>query len=219
MSTTSEENYLKVIFSLSPELKTGVSTSNISEHLSTKASSVTDMVQKLAAKELVIYKKYQGVTLTPKGEKLAIRIVRKHRLWEYFLFQTLGFKWDEIHQIAEELEHIKSDILIERLDKFLNYPQFDPHGDPIPDANGNFPDDKSLPLSHLVKESKGIVAGVDNKSASFLAYLDKLGIQLGTEIEITERYEFDHSVDIKINGLNAAHLSYEAVKNILMIRK
>ena len=218
MSTISEENYLKTIFTLSNQLMAGVPTSNIAEHLSTKASSVTDMVQKLAAKDLVNYRKYQGVTLTTKGEKLAIKIVRKHRLWEFFLFQTLGFKWDEIHQIAEELEHIKSDILIERLDKFLNYPRFDPHGDPIPDANGNFPEDESFPLSHLCKESKGIVASVDNKSASFLAYLDKLGIQLGTEIEVTELYDFDHSADIIINGLNSAHLSYEAVKNILMIK-
>jgi DtxR family transcriptional regulator, Mn-dependent transcriptional regulator len=219
MNTISEENYLKVIFILSADLKTGVSTSNISEHLSTKAASVTDMVQKLAGKELVNYIKYQGVTLTPKGKKLAVKIIRKHRLWEFFLFQTLGFKWDEIHQIAEELEHIKSDILIERLDKFLNYPRYDPHGDPIPDARGNFPEDKSLPLSQLGKGSRGIVTGVDNKIPSFLAYLDKSGIQLGTEIEITERYEFDHSVDIQINGLKSAHLSYEAVKNILISKK
>jgi DtxR family transcriptional regulator, Mn-dependent transcriptional regulator len=219
MSTISEENYLKVIFSLSKELKTGVSTSNISEHLSTKASSVTDMVQKLAVKGLVNYIKYQGVTLTPKGEKLAIKIVRKHRLWEFFLFQTLGFKWDEIHQIAEELEHIKSDLLIEKLDKFLNYPNYDPHGDPIPDVKGNFPKYDSFHLSKLNKGIKGIVVGVDDKSSSFLTYLDKLGIQLGTEIEITERYEFDYSVDIQINELNSVHLSYQAVQNILIIKK
>ena len=122
MNTNSEENYIKAIYKLSHELKTGVTTSTIAEHLSTKSSSVTDMVQKLADKSLVNYIKYQGVTLTPKGKEIAIKIVRKHRLWELFLYQTLGFKWNEIHEIAEELEHIKSDILIERLDKFLNYP-------------------------------------------------------------------------------------------------
>jgi DtxR family Mn-dependent transcriptional regulator len=219
MSTISEENYLKTIFSLSNELKGGVTTSNLAEHLSTKASSVTDMIQKLAGKSLVNYIKYRGVTLTPKGEEIAIRVVRRHRLWELFLFQTLGFNWSEIHQIAEELEHIKSDLLIEKLDKFLDYPHSDPHGDPIPDERGNFPKDDSFPLSKLNKEIKGIVVGVDDKSSSFLTYLDKLGIQLGTEIEITERYEFDYSVDIQINGLNSVHLSYQAVQNILMIKK
>ena len=219
MNTISEENYLKTIFSLSNELKRGVTTSNIAEHLSTKPSSVTDMVQKLADKSLVNYIKYRGVTLTAKGEEIAIKVVRRHRLWELFLFQTLGFKWDEIHLIAEDLEHIKSDILIERLDKFLNYPHNDPHGDPIPDEQGNFPQDESLQLSQLDKDNKGIVVGVDDRSSSFLNYLDKIGIQLGTEIEIIERYEFDHSVDIQINGLNIVHLSQQAEKNILMSRK
>ena len=219
MSTISEENYLKTIFSLSGELKAGVSTSSLAAHLDTKASSVTDMVQKLADKRLVNYTKYRGVTLTAKGEELAVRIVRKHRLWELFLFRTLGFKWDEIHQIAEQLEHIKSDLLIERLDWFLNYPQSDPHGDPIPDEKGNFPEAQSEPLSHLDKGTTGIVVGVDDKSSSFLAYLDKIGIQLGSEIEINEGYEFDHSADIKINGLKSVHLSSQAVQNILIIKK
>ncbi len=219
MNTISEENYLKTIFTLSKELNKGVSTSNIAEHLSTKASSVTDMVQKLADKSLVNYIKYQGVTLTPKGMEIAVKIVRKHRLWELFLFQTLGFKWSEIHQIAEDLEHIESDILIERLDKFLNFPLNDPHGDPIPDAKGNFPRDESFPLSRLNKETIAIVVGVDDKSSSFLTYLDKLGIQLGTEIEIIDRYDFDFSVDIRINGLKRTHLSYQAVQNILIINK
>jgi DtxR family transcriptional regulator, Mn-dependent transcriptional regulator len=219
MSTISEENYLKTIFNLSGEQKRGVSTSSLAGHLATKASSVTDMVQKLAEKSLVNYTKYRGVTLTAKGEELAVKIVRNHRLWELFLFRTLGFKWDEIHQIAEQLEHIKSDLLIERLDRFLNYPQNDPHGDPIPDEKGNFPEYDSELLNHLNKGTTGIVVGVDDKSSSFLTYLDKIGIQLGSEIEIIENYEFDHSVDIRINGLESVHLSSQAVQNILMIKK
>jgi len=219
MSTTSEENYMKVIFKLSHELKKEVTTNIIAEHMATKASSVTDMVQKLADKNLVNYIKYQGVTLTSEGEELAIRIVRKHRLWELFLFKTLGFKWNEIHEIAEELEHIKSDILIERLDKFLNYPNTDPHGDPIPDAKGNFPESNSFLLSRLNKGITGIVVGVNDKSSAFLAYLDKIGIQLGTKIEIVEFHEYDNSVDIRINELKIIHISNQVVQNILMTEK
>jgi DtxR family transcriptional regulator, Mn-dependent transcriptional regulator len=219
MSTISEENYIKAIFKLSQEMKNEVTTSEIAESLATKASSVTDMVQKLAEKNLVNYIKYQGVTLSEEGKKQAIKIIRKHRLWELFLYQTLGFKWDEIHEIAEQLEHIKSETLIERLDKFLNYPHNDPHGDPIPDKRGNFPENKSIPLSQFKKDCKGIVVGVNDKSSVFLSYLDKVGIQLGSEIEIMECYEFDHSIDIKLNELKIIHLSNQAVQNILMIEK
>jgi DtxR family Mn-dependent transcriptional regulator len=194
MNTVSEENYIKAIFKLSFEQKTEASTSSIADYLNTKASSVTDMVQKLAEKQLVNYVKYQGVTLTPDGELKAIKILRKHRLWELFLFQTLGFKWNEIHEIAEELEHIKSDILIERLDKFLNYPKKDPHGDPIPDEKGLFPETKSFPLIKLKKNTIGLVLGVHDKSSVFLSYLDKMGIQLGSEIEILDFNEYDNSI-------------------------
>ena len=219
MSTISEENYIKAIYKLSHDFKNEVTTSSIADYLDTKASSVTDMVQKLADKEFVNYMKYQGVSLTSSGKELAIKIVRKHRLWELFLYQTLGFKWNEIHEIAEELEHIKSEILIEKLDKFLNYPKKDPHGDPIPDANGIFPENKSFDLSKLYIGKKGIVVGVHDKTSAFLSYLDKINIQLGTEIEILEWYEYDHSVDIKINGTTNVHLSYQVVQNILMIEK
>lgn len=219
MSSTSEENYIKAIFKLSHAPKHEVTTNIIAEYLATKASSVSDMIQKLAEKSLVNYTKYQGVTLTPKGRKIAIKIVRKHRLWELFLYQTLGFKWNEIHDIAEELEHIKSDILIERLDRFLNYPNEDPHGDPIPDAKGHFPENKSFQLSLLNKGTKGIVVGVSDKSSVFLSYMDKVDIQLGTGIEIIEWYEFDHSFDLKINDLKLIHLSDQAVQNILVIQK
>jgi DtxR family Mn-dependent transcriptional regulator len=219
MNTNSEETYIKAIYKLSDELQSAVATSTIAAYLVTKASSVTDMIQKLADKQLVNYIKYRGVTLTQEGKDIAIRIVRKHRLWELFLYQTLGFKWNEIHEIAEELEHIKSDILIEKLDKFLNFPHTDPHGDPIPDNSGNLPENKSFRLSRLTRAIKGIVVGVNDKSSTFLSYLDKAGIELGTEIEIIELYEFDHSVDIKINELKTAHLSYQVTQNILMIEK
>jgi DtxR family transcriptional regulator, Mn-dependent transcriptional regulator len=219
MSTISEENYIKAIYRLSNEMNHEVTTNLIAERLNTKASSVTDMVQKLAAKKLVNYMKYKGVSLTPKGEKLALKIVRKHRLWELFLFQTLDFKWDEIHEIAEQLEHINSDLLIKRLDKFLNYPHIDPHGDPIPDEKGKFSENTSVLLSGLKKGISGIVSRVNDKSSAFLGYLDKLGIQLGTEIEIIEYHEFDNSIDIRLNGLKTVHLSNQASQNILMTEK
>jgi DtxR family Mn-dependent transcriptional regulator len=177
------------------------------------------MIQKLAEKSLVHYIKYQGVTLTPKGKEIAVKIVRKHRLWELFLYQTLGLKWDEIHEIAEELEHIKSDILIERLDRFLNHPVTDPHGDPIPDERGNVPENKSFQLSQLNKDNAGIVVGVVDESPAFLTYLDKIGIQLGTEIKIIERHEFDHSVEIRINESKVAQIGSSVTENILIVEK
>jgi DtxR family transcriptional regulator, Mn-dependent transcriptional regulator len=219
MSTISEENYIKAIFKISHEMNTEVTTSSLSEYLTTKASSVTDMVQKLANKSLVNYIKYQGVTLTPEGERIAVKIVRKHRLWELFLYQTLGFKWDEIHEIAEELEHIKSDMLIEKLDKFLEYPKKDPHGDPIPDVNGLFPETGSVPLGKLGKGARATVVGVHDKSSAFLAYLDKIDIKLGSEIEVTDCHGFDNSMDIRMNDSVTVHLSYQAAINILIIEK
>jgi DtxR family transcriptional regulator, Mn-dependent transcriptional regulator len=219
MSTISEENYLKAIFKLSQNANKEITTKEIADYLNTKPSSVTDMMQKLAEKKLVHYTRYKGVNLTVDGKKLGTQIIRKHRLWELFLFQELGFKWDEIHEIAEELEHIKSNALTERLDAYLKYPQFDPHGDPIPDQEGNFPKNNSFPLSHFKRNTIGIVSGVNNHNAVFLSYLDNLGIQLGTEIEVLECHEFDHSFEIKINENRNVHMSFQAVQNIQLIPK
>src|ERR1700743_3108906 len=137
MNTLAEENYLKSIYHLSYQ-SINVSTNQIAALLNTRAASVTDMLKKLADKQLINYTRYQGVNLTPAGENIAIHIIRKHRLWEYFLVEKLNFKWDEVHEMAEELEHISSTELIDRLDQFMGYPKYDPHGDPIPDSNGNF---------------------------------------------------------------------------------
>lgn len=136
MNSLTEENYIKAIYKLCEKSADAVSTNAIAEKMHTKAASVSDMLKKLSKKKLINYRKYQGVTLTAKGEKLALAIVRKHRLWELFLVQKLNFKWDEVHDIAEQLEHIQSDELVKRIDKFLDHPKFDPHGDPIPDVNG-----------------------------------------------------------------------------------
>jgi DtxR family Mn-dependent transcriptional regulator len=198
--TFSEENYLKAIYHLTTATDTEVSTNAIAETMETKASSVTDMLRKLAEKDLVNYKKYQGVSLTDKGKLTAKMIVRKHRLWEVFLVEKLNFAWDEVHDIAEQLEHIKSEQLINKLDDFLGNPTEDPHGDPIPNANGQIVAIEKQLLSELAENQIGICVGVKDSSAEFLKYLDKQEIALGSKIEIIFKESFDLSTKIKVNG-------------------
>lgn len=199
MFTFSEENYLKAIYHLEIDTDKGVSTNAIAEKLETKASSVTDMIKKLSEKELIVYKKYQGVTLTSFGKKTAVNIVRKHRLWEVFLVKKLNFSWDEVHDIAEQLEHIKSSKLIQQLDSYLGFPTHDPHGDPIPDKEGNLKViDKRL-LSTMLKNERGICVGVNDSSSDFLKFLDKKGITLGKLITVLDKEDFDDSLLIQID--------------------
>ncbi|WP_316833690.1 metal-dependent transcriptional regulator [Pedobacter nutrimenti] len=215
MESYTEENYLKVIYHLS-NLTTGtVQTNAIADKIQTRPASVTDMMKKLAEKQLINYIKYQGVTLTEKGKATAVNIVRKHRLWELFLVKTLHFKWDEVHEIAEELEHVNSPLLIERLDEYLGYPKSDPHGDPIPDKNGNFDSPALIKLSKLKPAEKGIVVGVSEHSSSFLKYLDKIKLTLGTTVEMIEVIEFDGSVDLLIEDIRK-NISREVASHILM---
>jgi len=215
MNTLAEENYLKAIFKLSGKQKASVSTNAIAVELETKASSVTDMIKKLTEKGFVNYQKYNGTSLTKKGHEIAVHIVRKHRLWEVFLVKKLNFQWDEVHDVAEQLEHIKSSKLVEHLDTFLGFPQYDPHGDPIPNKNGEFPKSFSAPLIDLTIGNKGKVVGVSQDNPSFLKYLDKLEIQLGSKIQVIEKVDFDQSLEVKING-KATHISSEVAKNILI---
>jgi DtxR family Mn-dependent transcriptional regulator len=197
--TFSEENYLKTIYHLTIISDSEISTNAIAEKMETKASSVTDMLKKLAEKDLVNYKKYQGVSLTEKGKLSAKMIVRKHRLWEVFLVEKLDFSWDEVHDIAEQLEHIKSEKLINKLDDFLGNPTEDPHGDPIPDVNGRIIKIEKQLLSELHETQIGICVGVKDTSSEFLKYLDKQGIALGSKIEIIAKESFDLSVKIKVD--------------------
>jgi DtxR family Mn-dependent transcriptional regulator len=198
--TFSEENYLKAIYHLTTLLDTEVSTNAIAEMMETKASSVTDMLKKLAEKDLVNYKRYQGVSLTENGKLAAKMIVRKHRLWEVFLVEKLDFSWDEVHDIAEQLEHIKSEQLINRLDDFLGNPTEDPHGDPIPDAKGQIKKIEKQLLSELPENKTGICVGVKDTSSDFLKYLDKQEISLGSKIEIIGKEAFDLSLKIRVDG-------------------
>lgn len=198
--TTSEENYLKVIYHLSQVSPKGVNTNAIAGMLDTKASSVTDMLQKLSEKELVAYQKYYGVTLTEKGMITAKMIVRKHRLWEVFLVEKLGFNWSEVHDIAEELEHIKSDKLITKLDKYLGYPTIDPHGDPIPNSDGELNNvSKKVLLSEAKLQIKYRCVGVKSSTTPFLQYLDKQQITLGSKIKVLEKGEFDDLLHVEID--------------------
>ena len=196
--TFSEENYLKTIYHITTASGGEVNTNAIAEKMETKASSVTDMLKKLADKELIVYRKYQGVLLTENGKLAAKMIVRKHRLWEVFLVDKLQFSWDEVHDIAEQLEHIKSEKLINKLDDFLGNPTEDPHGDSIPDVNGKISKIEKLVLAELNENQTGICIGVKDSSAQFLKYLDKNQITLGTKINIVAKEEFDLSVKIKV---------------------
>lgn len=198
MFSFSEENYLKAIFHLQKKFPSGVSTNALAEEMDTKASSVTDMVKKLSEKNLVKYKKYQGVKLSENGKKAAVEVIRKHRLWEVFLVEKLNFSWDEVHDIAEQLEHIKSAKLTDELDNFLGNPKRDPHGDPIPDAEGNFRIANNLLLADLEKGQSGVCVGVRDSSSEFLRYLDKNNIALGKQIEIVYKEEYDQSMLVKV---------------------
>ncbi len=196
--TRSEENYIKAIYHLSKADKKAVATNTIAEQMQTKPSSVTDMLKRLSEKALINYIKYQGATLTDEGTKTALSIIRKHRLWEVFLVEKLHFSWDEVHVLAEQLEHIKSEKLVDRLDQHLGFPEFDPHGDPIPSKLGVFAETTKKLLHELAVKSRGRCVGVKDSSSTFLKFLDKIQIALGDEITVLDKEEFDGSMLIQI---------------------
>ena len=214
MNTLAEENYLKSIYHLSLNAE-NVSTNQLAGFINTKASSVTDMLKKLADKGLINYTPYQGVTLSKAGEKIAVNIIRKHRLWEYFLVEKLDFKWDEVHEMAEEMEHISSNELIDRLDKFMGYPKHDPHGDPIPDCNGLFKIHNLKPVSAIGVDEGGVICGVRDHSPPFLQYLEKQSLIIGKKITVKEINEFDRSVILQTAG-KELQISREVANNLLI---
>src|SRR5688500_1132710 len=213
--TYAEENYLKAILKLSRPAENTVSTNAIAAHLDTSAASVTDMLRKLADKELITYQKYKGAQLTEPGNKLATKLVRKHRLWEVFLVQSLGMTWDEVHDIAEELEHIQSDQLIERLDSFLGFPKFDPHGDPIPNAQGKYTLRAQLLLTELQPGQEGVVIGVKEADNSLLKHLNDKGITIGKKAKILENDAYDQTIRVAIEEIELS-LSGKVAQNILI---
>lgn len=213
--TQAEENYLKAILRLENLDSKNVSTTLIAKRLQTKASSVTDMLKKLSEKGLVNYQKYKGVTLSEKGKKTSTDIVRKHRLWEVFLVEKLNYAWDEVHDIAEQLEHIKSDSLTDRLDAFLGHPAYDPHGDPIPGKDGIITPVNSELLFSIPENSSCIVKGVIDSSNDFLKFLNSLKIGLGETIKVVSRESFDRSMQV-IYGDRTAVLSEKVSKNLIV---
>ncbi|MCU0430954.1 MAG: metal-dependent transcriptional regulator [Cytophagaceae bacterium] len=215
MSSHVEENYLKAIYKLTERNKDGAYTNDIAYELNIKPATVTEAIKKLGEKGLIHYEKYKAVTLTELGKQIAIKTIRKHRLWEVFLVEKLGFKWDEIHPMAEELEHIGFEELTERLAQFLGNPEFDPHGDPIPDRDGNFAKTKSIKLTGVSLNGTAVMTGIENHTTSFLQHLDKIGIKLGISITVKEIVDFDKSMLISVNGEKEVYLSQEIASNIL----
>ena len=216
MHSLSEENYLKAIYTQAKEGAKKITPTSIAEELHNNPASVIDMLKKLGDKKLLTYDKIKGAKLTDRGSKIAIDIVRKHRLWEVFLLEKLGYSWDEVHDIAEQLEHIRHEDLADRLDKFLGYPNYDPHGDPIPDKNGKTPATKWQPLSETEIGQKVKVVNVDDDSTDFLKYLLKQDITLNSIIVIKEVQNFDKSLLIELKGKREIYLSPEAAKKIFV---
>ena len=216
MHSFTEENYLKAIYKLQEQSGETVNNSDLSRVLEVHAASVTDMLKKMAAKKLIIYEKSKGFKLTEKGRLIAISIIRKHRLWEVFLVEKLSFGWDEVHDIAEQLEHIQSEVLINRLDEYLGHPKADPHGDPIPNANGVFTKSKSVLLSQMKKNAQGKFTGVTDHSSPFLTYLDKIGLSLGDNVKVKSIEEFDNSYILQFKGKNEITVSYKVANSLLI---
>ncbi len=213
LMTRSEENYLKTIFHLGGGDSKSITTNAIAEQMETKPSSVTDMAKKLAEKGLVNYVRYQGVHLTESGIKTALSIIRKHRLWEVFLVKKLDFTWDEVHEVAEQLEHIKSEKLIDKIDELLDFPKYDPHGDPIPTKDGKFLErDKQL-LSEMPIKTTGVCVGVKDTSVPFLKFLDKNKIALGNSIKVIDKEDFDQSLHIQMEG-RELQISHQIASNL-----
>lgn len=217
MTSSAEENYLKAIYKLHEKSGNMVTTSALAETLKVSAASVTDFVKKIAGKKLVSYEKSKGVKLTDKGRMIAVNIIRKHRLWEVWLVNKLDFKWDEVHEIAEQLEHIISDDLIDHLDKHLGYPTADPHGDLIPDAKGKFAKNNSKPLLECIQGDKVKFIGVADHSNEFLQYLTKNSLKLGDEITVHSIEAFDNTFSVRVNSKENKIFSKEVVKNLLVV--
>jgi DtxR family Mn-dependent transcriptional regulator len=213
--SASEENYIKSIYRLQGKTEK-VNTNSLAGYLNMRAASVTDMLKRLKTKKLLEYKKYYGFRLNDSGNKEALKIIRRHRLWEFFLVTMLGMEWDKVHAIAEELEHVSSNDLIKRLDNFLGQPKIDPHGDPIPDANGKMPVLNQVSLNNLSLKKNGIVSSVGSQTQQMMEMLNHYGISIGSQIKVLKTFAFDGSLQIKISKQPACIISGQAAQNIFV---
>ncbi|HVT86110.1 MAG TPA: metal-dependent transcriptional regulator [Chitinophagaceae bacterium] len=213
--STSEENYIKAIFHLQQEAGT-VTTNDLAAELKARPASITDMMKKLKSKKLVHYQPYRGFRLTTEGTRIALGIIRRHRLWEYFLSEKLKFSWDEVHAVAEDLEHVSSKKLIDKLDEYLGYPRFDPHGDPIPDNQGKIEKNQQVSLSEIPLNKTAIVCHVGDQSSSMLELMKHKNIRIGTRLEVKKRFDFDQSLEIKIRQQLPFTISEQLAKKIFV---
>jgi DtxR family Mn-dependent transcriptional regulator len=215
MLSLTEENYLKAVYHLSDGGARSVSTNDLAEAMHTKAASVTDMIKKLSNKELISYERYYGANITAKGKTKALQVIRKHRLWETFLVEKLGFTWDQVHEVAEQLEHIQSTHLIDKLDEYLGFPKVDPHGDPIPDQHGKLKSSPQVSLDQMKPGSKGTISCVRDSDPQLLKYLDRIGAKPGKKVQIMNRENYDESIEVMIEK-KVVFVSKEVSKNILL---
>jgi len=214
--SASKENYLKAIFHLQHAAGENVTTNALAAALQTRPASVTDMLKKLKDQKLLIYERYKGFKLNNEGKKAAVQVIRKHRLWEYFLVKKLQFGWDEVHEIAEELEHITSKKLIDRLDAYLGFPDTDPHGDPIPDSQGKFTLPHQICLSELPLNKTGQVSGIARQTTEMLELLQHRHIRLGTKLEVRRKFPFDDSMEVKVRNRPPVMISAQVAKNVMV---
>jgi DtxR family Mn-dependent transcriptional regulator len=215
MFTVSEENYIKSIYHLQQHTR-NVTTNELADRLHTRPASVTDMLKKLRDKKLLEYEKYYGVKLTADGRKLALEVIRRHRLWEYFLVNHLHFGWDEVHEIAEQLEHVQSPLLVEKLDSFMDFPRFDPHGDPIPDSKGKMQTIHQVNLLQLPMGQEAEICAVGSQQTELLEMLRNKKLQIGTKVSITQRYSFDNSVELVINHQAPQSISEQLARQLFV---
>ena len=214
--SVAEENYIKSIYHLQ-QADDNVSTNALADHLKAKPASITDMLKKLQAKGLINYNPYKGFRLSREGNKIALAVIRRHRLWEYFLVDQLQFSWEDVHEVAEQLEHVSSRKLVDKLDAFLGYPRFDPHGDPIPDSNGKIDAQHQVPLFNLPLHTMAVITAVKSQSSELLSFLSSRKMSIGTKLEIKRRLDFDNSLEVKIKNRQLIHLS-ERVANAIQVK-
>jgi len=215
MPSQTKENYLKALYFLAKE-KEDIALSNLSKKMEVSAPTVNSMVKKLQGKGWVIYEKYKPLQLTDEGRKAAALIIRKHRLTEMFLVEKMGFGWEEVHDIAEEMEHIDSEALFDRMDELLGYPSVDPHGSPIPDKDGKVAVKSYTKLSDVEVGAKVILRALAISSNDFLVYLNGKELELGAEIEVLSREPFDNSMTIAYNDDNITMLSSKVCEQLLV---
>ena len=218
MLSYTEENYLKAIYHLCEESAEGqTATNSIATYAKLKPATVTDMLRKLKTKKLINYKPYGKVQLTAEGKKRALLVIRKHRLWEVFLYEKLEFTWDEVHEVAEQLEHIQSAKLIDKIDKFLGFPEYDPHGDPIPGADGKLKPAFKKTLSDIDAGQSCKIVAVKDSSAVFLQHLVQLGLTISSKIKVTEKMNYDSSMGLLLEKGKQITVSQKLAENLFVV--